>query len=130
MRKPSALFARPRGFRKLEVWQLGMDAAESIYAITRGFPSDERYAMTDQLRRAVVSIPSNIAEGNERRTRADHLHFVIQARASLAEVETQLELAYRFGYATEQDLEPTVMLLDHLGRKLHRFSESIARHSA
>lgn len=129
MSKANKLFSGPRGFRQLEVWQLGMDAAELIYALTRRFPSDERYALASQLRRASVSIPSNIAEGNERRTPADHLKFVIQARSSLAEIETQLELAYRFNYATEAELEPTVTLLGILGRKLQRFSESIGPNS-
>lgn len=126
MKPPSGLFAADRGYRKLEVWRLAMDGVERVYSVTRHFPREERYALTDQLRRAAVSIPSNLAEGNERRTDADQLRFVINARGSLAEVETQLEIAYRLGYVSEPQLASPVELLDHLGRKLHRFYDSVA----
>jgi|SRR6185437_9003585 len=127
MSPTDALFSATRGYRKLEVWQLGMDAVQSIYMVTRRFPREERYGLTAQLRSAAVSIPSNIAEGNERRTEPDHLRFVIHARASLAEAETQLEIAFRLAYADESDLAPTMALLDHLGRKLNRFEGSLVK---
>jgi four helix bundle protein len=129
MSPSTTLFGAPRGYRYLEVWQLAMDAVQSIYAVTRAFPRDERYGLTAQLRDAAISIPSNIAEGNERRTDADHLRFVSYARASLAEVETQLEIAWRLGYADESGLAELMTLLDRLGRKLNRFDASIVKQS-
>ena len=127
MNDADRLFGQSRGYRALEVWRLGMDAVESVYAVTRRFPRDERYSLTNQLRRAAISIPSNIAEGNERRTSPDQLRFVGHARGSLAELETQLEIGYRLGYADFAELTPTVELLDHLGRKLTRFHQSVLR---
>lgn len=127
MSSTNALFPPTRGDRKLEVWQLGMEAVQSIYTVSRRFPREERYGLTAQLRSAAVSIPSNIAEGNERRTEPDHLRFVVHARASLAELETQLEIAFRLAYASESELAPTVALLDLIGRKLNRFEASILR---
>lgn len=119
------LFSPARGYRKLEVWRLGMEAVEAIYLVTIPFPRHEVYGLAGQLRRAAVSIPSNIAEGNERRTRSDQLRFLVHARGSLGEIETQLEIAYRLRYASIPQLEPTLDLLDRLGRKLHRFSDNV-----
>ena len=87
-------------FRELEVWQYSMDLVEMVYRKLRTFPPEERFALCDQLRRAVVSIPSNIAEGFGRNTHKDFAHFLSQARGSLYEVETQLEVAVRLGYMT------------------------------
>ena len=87
-------------FRELEVWQYSMDLVEMVYRKLRTFPPEERFALCDQLRRAVVSIPSNIAEGFGRDTHKDFAHFLSQARGSLYEVETQLEVAVRLGYMT------------------------------
>lgn len=87
-------------YRGLQVWQMSMDLCADVYELTRKFPAEERFALGDQLRRAVVSIPSNIAEGNGRLSRRDYAHFLGMARGSLHEVQTQLELAERFGYIT------------------------------
>ena len=73
---------------------------EQVYGLVRHFPTDERYALGDQLRRAVVSIPSNIAEGNGRDSKSDYARFLSIARGSLFEVQTQLELAERLNYVT------------------------------
>ena len=87
-----------KSYRDLLVWQKSMDFAEHVYRVLRKFPQEERYALCDQLRRAVVSIPSNIAEGRGRDTSRDFAHFLTLARGSLNEVATQLELATRLGY--------------------------------
>ena len=87
-------------FRELEVWQYSMDLVEMVYRKLRAFPPEERFALCDQLRRAIVSIPSNTAEGFGRDTHRDFVHFLSQARGSLYEVETQLEVAVRLGYMT------------------------------
>jgi four helix bundle protein len=87
-------------YRELEVWQMSMELCEQVYSLVRQFPSDERYALGDQLRRAAVSIPSNIAEGNGRDSKSDYARFLSIARGSLFEVQTQLELAERLNYVT------------------------------
>ena len=101
-----------------------MELCETVYGIVRKFPADERYALGDQLRRAVVSIPSNIAEGFGRDTTRDFLHFVAMARGSLYEVMTQMELAVRLAYVPEQTgfrekAERVGMMLNALSTRLH-----------
>ena len=85
-------------YRELEVWQKSMTLCEKVYLLLRQFPNEERHALCDQLRRAVVSIPSNIAEGNGRDSRIEYARFLSIARGSVFEVQTQLELAERFKY--------------------------------
>ena len=89
-----------KSYRDLLVWQKAMDFAEHVYAVQKTFPAEERFGLCDQLRRAVVSIPSNIAEGRGRDSAKDFAHFLMIARGSLNEVATQLELAVRLGYMT------------------------------
>ena len=85
-------------YRNLIVWQKAMAFSKVIYAMIRVFPSEERYALVDQMRRAVVSISSNIAEGCGRATNRDYAHFLSIARGSLYETMSQLELAQSLGY--------------------------------
>jgi len=87
-----------KSYRDLIVWQKAMDFAEHVYAVQRTLPAEERFGLCDQLRRAVVSVPSNIAEGRGRDTAKDFSHFLTLARGSLNEVATQIELAVRLGY--------------------------------
>ena len=89
-----------KSYRDLLVWQKAMDFAEHVYMVQKTFPVEERFGLCDQLRRAVVSIPSNIAEGRGRDSAKDFAHFLMIARGSLNEVATQLELAVRLGYMT------------------------------
>jgi four helix bundle protein len=77
-------------YRDLKVWQYSMKLVISVYAITRQFPKEELYGLVSQMRRAAVSIPSNIAEGKGRLTDRDRIHFYLQARGSLLELETQI----------------------------------------
>ena len=90
-------------YRGLTVWQRSMSLCETVYSLIRTFPQEERCALCDQLRRAVISIPSNIAEGNGRISRVEYARFLSIARGSIFEVQTQLELAERFGYTTITD---------------------------
>ena len=85
-------------FRKLKVWQQAMDLALSIYRITDKFPTKEIYSLTSQMRRAAVSIPSNIAEGNQRNGKKEKLQFMAIALGSCSELETQSILAQELGY--------------------------------
>jgi four helix bundle protein len=87
-----------RRHQDLLAWQEAMALAKSVYALTSGFPREETYGLTAQMRRAAVSIPSNIAEGAARATTKEFLHFLHVARGSLSELDTQLRLAQDFGY--------------------------------
>src|SRR3989344_4786346 len=84
-----------KSYKDLIVWQKGVDLSVLVYELTEQFPRDERYALTSQMRRAVVSIPSNIAEGRCRSTKKDFCNFLHIALGSAAELETQIEIARR-----------------------------------
>jgi len=88
-------------YRDLEVWQRGIVLVERVYTVTDEFPDQEQYELTSQLRRAVVAIPSNIAEGWGYSSRDQYVYYLEQARSSLLEVETQLIIAERLSYITE-----------------------------
>ncbi len=87
-----------KSYRELVVWQKAMDLAESVYKLTSAFPREEVYGLTAQTRRSAVSVASNIAEGQGRRSTRDFLNFLSIARGSLCEMETQVLLAERLGY--------------------------------
>ena len=92
-----------RSYKDLRVWKMGMDVVEAVYELTRGFPASERFGLASQVQRAAVSIPSNIAEGHTREHRGEYLHFLSVAQASIAEVETQLEISVRLQYSEQND---------------------------
>ncbi|WP_265427624.1 four helix bundle protein [Chryseobacterium sp. YIM B08800] len=89
-------------FKELLVWQKSINFVTEIYELTNDFPKDEMYGLTSQIRRASISIPSNIAEGNSRRSVADYLQFLKIARGSCAEVETQLIIAQNLKFLREE----------------------------
>ena len=114
-----------KSYRELEVWQRSCDLVIEIYKLTATFPANEQYGLISQMRRAVISIPSNIAEGFPRRTSADNHNFVRIAFASGAELETQIYLAEKLKLSkTEQfktcknDLEVIMKMLNKLGQSL------------
>src|SRR4051794_8266926 len=92
-------------YHDLRVWQQAMDLVEQVYRATEKFPKHELYGLTSQLRRAAVSVPSNIAEGRGRRTDPEFLQFLFHARGSLCELETQLELSKRLQYLSTDDFD-------------------------
>ena len=110
--------SRIRSHRDLIVWQRSMDLVTAIYRLTGRFPSEERYGLTSQMRRAAVSIPSNISEGAARTGPREFQHFVSIARGSAAEVETHLELARRLELATQRELSDAVSLLEETAKML------------
>ncbi len=87
-----------RDFRKIEAWQLADDLAVAVYEATKGFPKEEVYGITSQIRRAVTSVAANIVEGSSRESAKDYAHFLQIARGSLAETQYFLHLARRLGY--------------------------------
>lgn len=110
-------------YRDLDVWQMAMTLCENVYGLMRSFPADERFALCDQLRRAVVSIPSNIAEGNGRDSKSEYARFLAIARGSLYEVQTQLELAERLGYIVVP--EETKELMTRISKMLFSLSRKL-----
>ena len=97
-----------KSYQELIVWQKAMDLVVNVYQITKGFPREETYGLTNQIRRAAVSIPSNIAEGQGRNTAKEFQRFLAVAYGSLQETETQLMLSRRLGYIDEA--QETVIL--------------------
>lgn len=106
-------------------WQLAVAASIEVYRLTKPFPADERFGLTQQLRRAAVSVPSNIAEGYGRGSRQDYARFLRVARGSLYEVETQLLIAVRLGYLGDDAYRDIRAQLAEAGRVLAGLIRSI-----
>ena len=116
-----------KNYRELEVWKLSMSFVEAIYKALKTFPPEERYGICDQIRRAAVSVPSNIAEGFGRDTPKEFAHFLSIARGSLYEVMTQLEIASRLGYlAQDSGLYPQA---ESIGKMLNSLKKRLAASS-
>jgi len=114
------------GYRELKVWQLGVEISIEVYRVTESFPQREVYGLTSQLRRAAVSISSNIAEGHARTHTKDLMRFLSISRGSLAEVETQLVIAERLGYVLRHDCEPLFKMLEEESRMLAGLRRSLS----
>jgi four helix bundle protein len=99
-------------FRKLDAYIYAKDIVKQIYALVKKFPKEEQYALCDQLRRAVISLPSNIAEGSGRTTPKDQAHFYTIAYGSLMEVLAQLDIACELEYITKTEFETLELLID------------------
>lgn len=115
-----------RNYGDLVAWQKAMDLVEMVYKATGQFPKDEIYGLTNQLRRAVVSVPSNIAEGQGRGSSNDFRRFLAIRHGSLREVETQILIAKRLNYLTEAQTERLMNLAGEVGRLLNGLSNSLA----
>ena len=112
-------------YNDLHAWQRGMDLVEDIYRATATFPKDELYGLTSQLRRAAVSIPSNIAEGQGRLTRGEFIQFLGHARGSLQEMRTQLEIASDLKYLADSDLSKLENHSDQVSKMLNGLIDSM-----
>ncbi len=113
-------------FRDLRVWQASMDLVEGIYKLTKGFPGHELHGLISQMQRAAVSVPSNIAEGYTRQHRREYLQHLAIARASLAELDTQLEICSRLDYASKQQCVPLKEDKEALNRQLYALRQSLS----
>jgi four helix bundle protein len=116
-----------RNYRDLIAWQKAMDLVVMVYRQSVKFPKEETYGLTSQIRRAVVSIPSNIAEGQGRRTKRDFCHFLRIAVGSLREVETQVFIASRLGYIDDQSTSALIDLAGEVCRLTTALANSLAR---
>ena len=105
-------------YQRLIVWQKAMDLTAVIYKLVKKLPKEELYSLSDQIRRAVVSIPSNIAEGHERNTNKEFIHFLTISRGSKAELETQLLVCVKVGYLNETEIIEAMNLLTEIGKML------------
>ncbi|HEX8815695.1 MAG TPA: four helix bundle protein [Terriglobales bacterium] len=105
-------------FKELRVWQEAMALTVEIYKRTQGFPKHEIYGLTQQIRRAAVSVPSNIAEGKGRYSDKDFSRFLFHARGSLQEVQTQLLIAQQLQYMSGEDAQRLISLAEGVGRAL------------
>ncbi|HYL11605.1 MAG TPA: four helix bundle protein [Terriglobales bacterium] len=106
-------------YKDLIAWQKAMDLVTEVYKVTDSFPRREVYSLTDQIRRAAVSVPSNIAEGQAHYNKREFLHFLRHSSGSLAELETQLLIAQRVSYASTDDLQGLLERVSELGRILY-----------
>src|SRR3989344_1819370 len=108
-------------YRELTVWQKSMDLVVAVYRYTQTFPESEKYGLTSQMRRAAVSVPSNIAEGGRRRGK-DTVHFLKMSFGSASELETQLEIGKRLDFGTESAREQCESLLSEILRMLNKMT--------
>ena len=109
------------------MWQKGIILAKNIYGITHTFPDEERFGLISQMRRAVVSIPSNIAEGQARKTTAEFVHFLSTAEGSLAELDTQLTLSIELGYCCRSDVASANGLISELKKMLNALRRTLVK---
>jgi len=111
--------------RDLQVWQKAMRFVSIIYKLTPQFPREEMYGLTSQMRRAAVSVPSNIAEGNSRSTRRDDAYFVSHAKGSLMEAETQVLIAIDLGYVSHEQARESLALITEISKMLTSLRASL-----
>lgn len=114
---------------KLEVWQLSMLLVKEIYKVLKKFPKDENYCLTDQIKRSVVSIPLNIAEGSGRQTAKDFANFVRNSIASLLETDTALKVGIELNYITKNDYIYFDKLIEKIYFKLIALNKNLKRRS-
>lgn len=114
-------------FEKLDVWHKAIDFTDSVYTVTEKFPDAERFGLTSQMRRAAVSVPSNIAEGSSRSSRPDHVRFIEIATGSLFEVVTQAAIARRRRYLIDTDYDTLYQAAEEQSRTLSGLRASLLR---
>ncbi len=107
-----------------------MNLVEEVYRVSRAFPKEELYGLTSQVRRAAISIPSSIAEGQSRAGSREFLHYLSMARGSLSELETQFLIAERLKYLEKEHIDPLLAHATEVGRLIHGLSASISRRTA
>lgn len=110
---------KPQNYKDLAVWQKGIALAKAIYQLTSKFPDEEKFGLVSQMRRAAVSIPSNIAEGQARHTTGEFIQFISHAEGSTAELETQLILSVELGFVAQEHTSEEFVLLDDIRRMLN-----------
>lgn len=116
-------------YRDLIVWQKGMTLVKRVYQVTSTFPTEERFGLVSQMRRAAVSIPSNIAEGQARHTTGEFVQFISHSEGSVAELDTQLTLAIELGFCSRSEVEDVFQLIVELQKMLNALRRQlVTRH--
>ena len=115
-------------YKDLVVWQKGITLAKHIYELTQSFPAEEKYGLASQMRRAAVSIPSNIAEGQARHTTGEFIQFLSHAEGSIAELDTQLIIAVELGYCGNGKAENILQLISQLRKMLNSLRRKLVTH--
>ena len=115
-----------RSYKDLIVWQKGIALAKTVYALTRSFPSEERFGIVAQMRRAAISVPSNVAEGQARHKTGEFIQFISHAEGSLAELDTQLILSVELQFCRATDTDGAFGLVSELRRMLNVLRRKLA----
>jgi four helix bundle protein len=118
-----------RSYKDLVAWQKSMDLVAAVYRASQGFPKEENFGLVSQIRRAAVSVPSNIAEGHARTSKKEFQYFLSNARGSLAELETQLTIAHQLAYIDETGINQLLDRLGEVGRILNGLLAALKRSS-
>lgn len=116
-----------RSYRDLVVWQKGIALVKEIYRLSSKFPAEEKFGLVSQIRRAAVSVPSNIAEGQARNTTSQFIHFISTAEGSLAELDTQLVIAIELDFCTSSDAQGAFSLIEEEQRMLNALRRSLEK---
>jgi four helix bundle protein len=117
---------KTQNYKDLIVWQKGIALAKAIYQLTSKFPGEEKFGLVSQMRRAAVSIPSNIAEGQARHTTGEFIQFISHAEGSTAELETQLILSVELGFVAKDSAKTHFSLLDEIRRMLNSLRRKLS----
>jgi four helix bundle protein len=113
------------GYKDLIVWQKAIVLVKRVYQVTKSFPSEERFGLVSQMRRAAVSIPSNIAEGQARHTTGEFIHGISHAEGSLAELDTQLVVAVELAFCPQSEVTDVCALLDEVRKMLNALRRTL-----
>lgn len=114
-------------YKQLKVWQKAMDLTIEVYDLIKKLPKEEIYGLSDQMRRSVVSIPSNIAEGQGRNSDREFVNFLSIARGSLWELETQLEICKRLGYIDNNQMSNAFVLTTEISKMINSLSKNLLK---
>lgn len=116
-------------FKKLLIWQRGIELVKIVYVLTRSFPKEELYGLTAQSRRSAVSVPSNIAEGSQRTSDKEFANFILISKGSLAELHTQIDIAYELEYISQEQLQSVIQKIEEIDRMIYAFYQKLAKKS-
>jgi four helix bundle protein len=114
-----------RPHHKLDVWRKAVDFVKHVYVLTSGFPEDEKFGLVSQMRRAAISIPSNISEGAARQSPKEFINFLSIAQGSAAELETQLIISQKLGYCIEEATTELIEALENISRMITGLQRSL-----
>ncbi len=128
MSRESTVVSFKKSYRDLKVWQKAIELTKVVYSITENFPKREHYGLASQMRRAAVSVASNIAEGASRHTDRDYAHFLVMARGSLAELTTQSIIACEVGFISVEIQKNLEIQADEVSRMLNGLKSKLTTH--